>query len=177
MESSTRIPNLSAIATEFKDRIDLQSRKYRLKNYTDTFVGVDAITLLLSILKPFGSHDRREAELVGRELADRFKLFHHVTKEHKLADDYYVYVMKDSPISETTEEENRIFFDKLKAGELKTEEDEEGEDMDEFHLDMVMESLGTLEWLPQNSASSKRQRYAARRDQIVLLVPCSSPIN
>lgn len=98
-------PSFLAIARVFEQHIEVKDRVYRMKRYKSCFLGGDAVTLLHQILVHFQStmedesgigggayyYSREHAACFGRELARRFSLFEHVTKDHLLLDDYFMY--------------------------------------------------------------------------------------
>ena len=106
------------IARVFEECIQVKDRRYRLKTYKKCFIGADAVTLLYEILQQvdeldetehdasfshhsddhvmtarveFHQYTRRHACALGRALAEKFNLFTHVTNDHLLMDDYYMY--------------------------------------------------------------------------------------
>ena len=97
------------IARVFEECIEVKDRRYRLRTYKECFIGTDAVSLLLDILQQIekmgedgddaanvrgGSssrYTRKHAVVLGRAIAEKFNLFSHVTNDHMLMDDYYMY--------------------------------------------------------------------------------------
>ena len=97
------------IARVFEECIEVRDRRYRLRTYKECFIGTDAVSLLLDILQQIekmgedgddaanvrgGSssrYTRKHAVVLGRAIAEKYNLFAHVTNDHMLMDDYYMY--------------------------------------------------------------------------------------
>jgi hypothetical protein len=107
--------SLAEIAQLLEKRVEVKDRRYRLKTYREAFIGVDAVDCLHAILVDVDDKFTREhAILVGRELARKFDLFEHVTKDHLLKDDYIMYRFQSSRRTPPTEEsDDEVFLDGL----------------------------------------------------------------
>jgi hypothetical protein len=172
--------SLTEVAQLFEKRVEVKDRRYRLKTYREAFIGVDAVDCLHAILVDVDDKFTREhAILVGRELARKFRLFEHVTKDHLLKDDYIMYRFQSSRRTPTTEEsDDEGFLDSLLNGEYSVDL---GHGIDE-DLDEV-EMLGYLcELLPKrpprplfSPAKSLRNSLVASKSESRRLARSKSP--
>ena len=76
--------SLEAIASSFRDGVDLRDRKYLLKTYKNCFVGREAVTFLVS---SGHAETREDAVALGRALESQAHLFEHVTRDHAFKDE------------------------------------------------------------------------------------------
>jgi hypothetical protein len=78
-EQTEHIPTLEEIAEEFELLVGLKNRRYRLKVYSDCFLGDDAVTFLV---RAKFAQTREEGKRLGRLLAEELNLFEHVTQDY-----------------------------------------------------------------------------------------------
>jgi Domain found in Dishevelled, Egl-10, and Pleckstrin (DEP) len=74
----------------FQRGVPVQDRTYRLRTYPRVFTGQDAVDFLVRYKF---AHSRQHAVEVGRQIAERYDLFVHVTGDHVLKDEYIFYRM------------------------------------------------------------------------------------
>jgi hypothetical protein len=84
--------DLDAIAEAFKQNVQIEDRKYRLKTYKDCFVGKEAVDYLI---QSGGAPTRQDAVELGRALQSTY-LFEHVTRDHTFADEYLFFRFLDA---------------------------------------------------------------------------------
>jgi hypothetical protein len=133
----TATRSLSDIARVFEDYVAVKDRRYRLKLYKDCFIGSDAVTCLHEILTKFDArYSRKHAEILGQNLAKKFRLFQHVTNDHPLQDDYFMYRFTHKESRATLLEDkdgDEKLLDDLLAGVMPEDMYQESEsEYDEF---------------------------------------------
>lgn len=79
---------LLEIAKKFKQYIRVRSHRYRFRTYKNTFTGNQAVDCLVNT---GCATSREDAVKVGQELAEKLKLFQHITKEHVFMDKNHFY--------------------------------------------------------------------------------------
>jgi hypothetical protein len=88
--------SLEHVAHEFRKHVTTQTHTYRFKKYKRSFVGSHAIDFLIHSSL---AQTRKDAVLLGRELADKLNLFRHVSSDHPFTDDWRLYRYNDDDLS------------------------------------------------------------------------------
>jgi hypothetical protein len=141
--------SLAEIARVFEERVEVKDRRYRLKIYNDCFIGTDAVTCLHEILRHFDErYSRKHAEILGLTVCEKFNLFEHVTNDHPLKDDHFMYRFTAEQRRRTTVEDlehDEEFLNQLLDGHiLANEMDDFEEPYDEIAaLSYLMETMTT----------------------------------
>jgi hypothetical protein len=141
--------SLAEIARVFEESVEVKDRRYRLKIYKDCFIGTDAVTCLHKILRNLDErYSRKHAEILGLTLCEKFNLFEHVTNDHRLKDDHFMYRFTAEQRRGTTVEDlehDEEFLNQLLDGHiLANEMDDLEETYDEIAaLSYLMESMTT----------------------------------
>jgi hypothetical protein len=81
------------LADEFRSRVIVKDRKWRLKTYRKCFVGSEAVDMLITAGH---AKTREEAVLLGRRLEQMEGLFEHVCEDHPFDDGYLFYRFKNT---------------------------------------------------------------------------------
>jgi Domain found in Dishevelled, Egl-10, and Pleckstrin (DEP) len=174
---------LSEIGRLLEERIEVRDRRYRLRLYRDSFLGSDAVTCLVDILRRIDArYTRHHAETLGRHLATELNLFQHVTNDRVLCDDYFLYRFveggKRRQRFSPTPEEDADFLDRL----LLRDVDEDSVHFDEFAaLGMLTDTVvdgsslrsgsspdSSDELLPGSSARTRNHNWGASLDNVNL---------
>jgi hypothetical protein len=122
--------SLLEIGQLLEERVEVKDRRYRLRLYRNTFLGCDAVTCLLGILQEIDSrYTREQAQILGRYLDREFNLLEHVTNDHLLSDDYFVYrFVKEQKRKQQLRPANQTiiydgdFLDRLLVGDIVDDE-------------------------------------------------------
>jgi hypothetical protein len=86
--TSGRLANIKATAQRFEKEVEVKQRRWRLRVYSNVFIGRDAVTYLVDS----GLAESREGAVqIGQRMAKTFNLFEHVTQEHEFCDDCLFY--------------------------------------------------------------------------------------
>lgn len=96
-------PTLEEVSTLLQQNIEIRDRKYRLKTYTDCFVGSEVVDYLV---EEGLALNRVQAVVLGQKIMKTLGHFEHVvTKEHEFMDDYLFYHFIGGGTHTTTGEE------------------------------------------------------------------------
>ncbi|CAB9511772.1 Histidine kinase [Seminavis robusta] len=115
-------PSLETIAAVLRTKLKVKDRRFRLRTYSQCFLGSEAVDALLPYVK-----SRKAAVHLGRLLAEELDLFRHVTDGHDLKDDhlFFRFVAKDvggddntSSQSESKEDDPRPVLKQQKQSTL-----------------------------------------------------------
>jgi hypothetical protein len=79
---------LEEVAILFQKGVQVSTHRHKLRTYMKTFVGSEAVTFLVD---NGYAKSREEAVTIGRQLAEKMKLFEHVLRKHEFKDAYLFY--------------------------------------------------------------------------------------
>ncbi len=86
IENRLSASEIERIIEEMKKDLEIKDRRYRLTNYSNCFIGSEAVDWLMDNQK----WSKEEALDFGEFLQEK-KIIHHVTNAHKFEDGYYFY--------------------------------------------------------------------------------------
>jgi hypothetical protein len=167
--AKTPTRSLLDIGRLLEEHVQVKDRRYRLRTYRDSFLGSDAVTCLVGILKQIDpNYTREQAQILGRHLARKFNLFEHVTNDRLLADDYFMYRFvnqrrrkQPSPRDPT---DNGDFLDRLLLGRVSDES---------LHYDEVA-ALGMLTEAAVDTSSLGSDKSPESSDDSLRPLPAAS---
>ena len=76
--------HLEDIAVAFRENVELEDRRFRLKTFKGCFVGLEAVDYLV---KSGAAPSRQDAVELGNALMASY-VFEHVTRDHAFADEF-----------------------------------------------------------------------------------------
>jgi pyruvate/2-oxoglutarate dehydrogenase complex dihydrolipoamide dehydrogenase (E3) component len=79
--------DVEELAREWREHVEIQDRRYRLRTYEDCFVGSEACEWLV---ESGHARDLEQAEMIGNVLLNG-DVFHHVLREHEFKNDHLFY--------------------------------------------------------------------------------------
>lgn len=79
--------NCDVLAADLRANVDIEDRRYKLKTYSDCFIGSEAVDWLVESGR---AHDRPQAVAMGNLLVEAGYL-HHVLRDHEFADEHLFY--------------------------------------------------------------------------------------
>lgn len=85
---SSESTTLEAVAVAFKNGVKVSNHRYRLRTYTNTFLGSEGVDFLV---KNGYAMSREEAVKLGCQMAEKMKLFEHVARKHEFKDAHLFY--------------------------------------------------------------------------------------
>jgi len=97
--------DINEIAEELRRNTEVRDRKYRFKTYRDSFLGSEAVTLLM---KSFNIAKREDAQVVGQLVMDA-GVFSHVVDNEAFEDGFFFYRFNSPEVMETLKKERLVF--------------------------------------------------------------------
>mmetsp|Transcript_25742 Transcript_25742/g.36318 ORF Transcript_25742/g.36318 Transcript_25742/m.36318 type:complete len:1132 (-) Transcript_25742:170-3565(-) len=87
-KNSTDGPSFEQIAMAMRRGVTVKKRKYKLKWYSNVFIGSELVDFMV---KSGYATSRQDAVQLGEKINKELNLFHHVTREHLLEDGHLFY--------------------------------------------------------------------------------------